>query len=396
MYFAIRSISSFAKTERKRSTMKVLVLSITAGGGHNSTGKAICDHLEKMGAQVQMLDTLYYLNKLLGDTVSKGYLLSVENLKHAYKTIYGQCEKRKSGKKLSATRLTNILLSRKLRKYIDDYNPDVIVCTHIFAANIIDVLKVRKHIRAKTIGIVTDFAFHPYWEDSVHFDYIITASEQMLAQARRKGYRAEQVLPFGIPIHPKFSQKESRETVRESLKLDTAMPTLLMMSGSMGYGDLESEVRTLDALETPFQMLIVCGNNAEAKKKIESIPLKKKAVIFGFTDRVDQLMDAADCIVTKPGGLTTSEALAKGLPMIVVNPIPGQEDRNVEFLLNNGAAMCVNDLYSVADLVEILFSDAEKLEAMRRSVSVIGKPGSTERLCEFIMKLPLLSAQATE
>lgn len=368
--------------------MKVLVLSITAGGGHNSTGKAICDYLEKMGAQVQMLDTLYYVNKLLGDTVSKGYLLSVENLKYAYKKIYSQCEKRKSGKKLSATRMTNILLSRKLRKYIDDYDPDVIVCTHIFAANIIDVLKVRRHIRAKTIGIVTDFAFHPYWEDSVHFDYVVTASEQMLAQARRKGYRPEQVLSFGIPINPKFSQKCTREKAQGELGLDPSLPTLLFMSGSMGYGDLEGEVRTLDALDTPFQMLIVCGNNAEAKKKIEEMHLKKKAVIFGFTDRVDLLMDASDCIVTKPGGLTTSEALAKGLPMIIVNPIPGQEDRNVEFLLNNGAAMRVNDFYSVADLTEILFTTPGKLEAMRRSVAVVGKPGSTERLCEFIMNLP--------
>ena len=370
--------------------MKVLILTITAGGGHNSTARAIGDCLNSMGAQVRTLDTLYYLNKQLGETVSKGYLLSVDSMKYAYKSIYRQLEKRKKSGKLSASRMTNMLLSRKLCKYIDEYDPDVIVCTHIFAATLIDVLKVQSHIHAKTVGIVTDFAFHPYWEDTVHFDYVVTASEQMIRQAYRKGYRDEQVLPFGIPINPKFSRSITKSDARAHVGIDCDKPTLLFMSGSMGYGNLEEAVRELDELEVDFQFLIVCGNNAEAKEKIESMTLRKSAKIYGFTDQVDLLMDASDCIVTKPGGLTTSEALSKELPMIILNPIPGQEDRNVEFLLNNGAAMAVNDNYSVADLVYILFSNPAKLEAMRTSVAVISKKDATRRLSDFIMHLDLV------
>ena len=375
--------------------MRVLVLSITAGQGHNSTAKALCDYLDGLGAETQILDTFAYLNQLLGDTVSKGYLLSVENLRHIYARVYKLLERRKkNGDRLSATRLTYMLFIRKMKKYIDEYDPDVIVCTHIFSAIIVDILKQRHNIRAETIGIVTDFAFHPYWEEGIHLEYVVVADEQMRLQARRKGYHDEQILPLGIPINPKFSRRTEKREALLSLGLDPDKKTLLMMSGSMGYGNLEETVLELDALKEDFQMLIVCGNNKAAKESIDKLELHKPVINFGFTTNVDLLMDAADCIISKPGGLTTSEALAKKLPMIIVNPIPGQEERNVEFLLNNGAAVTVNDNYSIADLVYVLFHTPGKLAAMEQSAAVISKPNSTRDLCEFIMSMkPMPSAE---
>lgn len=368
--------------------MKVLILSITAGQGHNTTAASLSLYLETLGAECRILDTYSYLNKMLGGTVSKGYLLSVENAKFAYAKVYKHLEKRKkNANSLSATRLTNMLFTKKMKKYIDIYDPDVIVCTHIFAGMIIDLLKQRHTIRAKTIGIVTDFTMHPYWEEGLHLDYVVIANENMSISAKKKGFTCEQILPFGIPIHPKFAVNMPKAEARESIGLMPDKPTLLLMGGSMGYGHLSETVELLDDIELDLQIIIVCGSNSDAKNAIDKMHTKKLLVNYGYTTNVNILMDAADCIISKPGGLTTSEALAKRLPMIMVNPIPGQEERNVQFLLNNGVAMAISDTNTLDSIIYDLFGVPEKLEIMKKSIDLIRKPESTKTLCEFIMNI---------
>lgn len=368
--------------------MKVLILSITAGQGHNTTAVAISSYLESLGAECRVLDTFSYINRLLGGTVSKVYLSSVENAKTLYASVYKKLERRKkNGNKLSATRVANMLLIKKMKKYIDIYDPDVIVMTHIFAGIIIDIMKQRHTIRAKTIGIVTDLCMHPYWEEGIHLDYVVVANEYMVPMAKKKGFNDEQILPLGIPIHPKFAKKQSKEEARSSLGLDPNKMTLMMMSGSMGYGNPEDNLLALDRIPHDFQIINVCGSNVEAKNAIDALKVNKTLLNYGFTSNIDVLMDASDCIIGKPGGLTTSEALAKGLPMIIVNPIPGQEERNVQFLLNIGAAVTVTDTVSLEDMVTELFGNPERLELMRNSIGLISKPDSTKDICEFIMGL---------
>lgn len=364
--------------------MKVLVLSITAGQGHNATAKAICAYLELIGCEAEMLDTFNYVSRILGETVSKGYLITASKAKLAYKSAYRLAELRKKSKSdASPTRATGTMMAKKLLGYISDYDPDVIICTHIFAGIILDVLKEKRETRAKCIGILTDFAFHPYWEEGLNLDYVVTPNELLTAQAMKKGFSKEQILPLGIPIHPKFSKSVTKEEARARLGLDLRKRTVLLMSGSMGYGHIESTVNTLDAVPHDFQIITVCGNNAEAKARIDAMRTKKRILNFGFTDKVDLLMDASDCIITKPGGLTSSEALAKCLPMIIVNPIPGQEDRNTEFLVNNGAAMAVTATSPLDEVLYQFFVDPRRSEIMREAIKLISKPESTKDICEF-------------
>ena len=369
--------------------MRVLVLSITAGQVHNSTAKAICSYFSSIGIESRMLDTYAYLSKLLGDTVAKGYILSVEGARGAYSKVYRQLEKRrKNGDEMSATRITGTILSKKLKKYIDIYDPDYIICTHIFAGIIIDVLKQKQAIRAKTLGILTDFMFHPYWEESIHFDYIVTANELLGLQAKKKGFRPEQVLPFGIPINPKFIPEIPKKEARESIGIDPDKPTVMLMSGSMGYGHIEKTVSLLDKMDTDFQLITVCGSNARAKERIDALDHTKKILNLGYADNVEVLMSASDCIISKPGGLTTSEALAKYLPMIIYDPIPGQEERNTEFLLNNGAAMRVTDTCPLDEVLYELLCNESRFETLKEAISLIRKPDSTVRLCEFVRDNP--------
>ena len=362
--------------------MKVLVLSITAGEGHNSTAKAIRDELIARGAECEFLDTYGYINRALRSFISKGYLFSSSKTKYLYAKSYRHCEKRKKSGRFSLSRFFQKSLSRKLFRYIKEYDPDVIVYTHIFAGMLVDILKSRPSFRAKTVGIVTDFVFHPYWEEAINTDKIIIANDLLKMQAKVRGYQDSQIAPIGIPIRSKFAFSKDKSIAREELGIDKDKLTVLIMGGSMGYGNLAEVVQKLDEIE-----LVVCGNNAEAKTSIESLSLKKSTHIYGFVNNVDIMMDASDCIVSKPGGLTTSEALAKRLPMIIVNPIPGQEDRNKDFLLNCGVAMSVTETLGLEEIIFQLFLNPSRIELMRKNIDNIRRPNSTDDLCKLIMDL---------
>ena len=170
---------------------------------------------------------------------------------------------------------------------------------------------------------------------------------------------------------------------RAQLGLDPALPTILLMGGSMGYGNMAETLQKIDSLPMDFQIIAVCGNNAEMKAEVDGTPTTHRVLSTGFVDYVSLLMDASDCIVTKPGGLTTSESLAKGLPMVIVNPIPGQEERNTEFLLNNGAACAASATCPVEECLYQLFSSPARMAAMRECVHALAHPNSTEEVCRF-------------
>ena len=367
--------------------MKVLILSITAGEGHNSTAKALKAELEAGGAQCEFLDTYGYINKAIRGIVANGYLFFSSRTKRIYAKAYRRCEKRSPSGKFSPSRITNNAMANKLCKYINEYNPDVIVCTHIFAAMLVDILKTNGKTNAKLLSILTDFVFHPYWEEGLHADKVVIPNDMLVLQAKKKGYTDNQIEPIGIPIRRKFENIGSREKARESLGIDRDKMTVLIMGGSMGFGKLDKVVKSLDRIPLDFQMLVVCGNNAAAKEKIEKLELEKSTKVYGFVDNIDVMMDASDCIVSKPGGLTTSEALAKRLPMIIVNPIPGQEDRNREFLLNNGTAMAVSDTCPIDDVIFQLFSNPDRVEKMRKNIDNIRRPHASADLCDLIRKL---------
>lgn len=368
--------------------MKALIISVTCGQGHNSTARALIKSLEDKGIECDFLDCFEYINKILAGIIDDGYQLSTKIAPKPYSAFYKLAEKRKKPEVFSKMKVTNSILASKLRTYIEESNPDVIITTHCFASALVSILKENNVIHSKNISIVTDFTVHPFWEDSLNFDYIVVASELLNNQVLKKGYRAEQILTTGIPIHSKFSKNNyDKRQLREKLGLDPDKRTLLLMSGSMGYGNIKKTVSVLDKIDADFQTIVVCGNNEDAKLKVDKMRKFKKFITFGYVNNVDELMAASDCIVTKPGGLTTSEALSMDLPLIIVNPIPGQEERNRDFLLNNGAAVAVSETCPIEDVLYQLFRNPERIENMKRSISFLKKPNATEDLTNFILTL---------
>jgi len=374
--------------------MKVLICSVTAGEGHNSTAKAIRAAAERLGMECSVIDTYKEASPTTAKIIANGYLFVSGKAQKVFGAGYRLAEKRHGGTdKLSVARVFNKQFTDEIGKYIEDYAPDAIIFTHSLSGLILDIMKEKQGLTTKTVGILTDFTFHPYWEDCLLCDYVITPSAALLPQARLKGFEDSQVMPFGIPIGEQFSQIIPKAEARERFGLDPEMTTVLLMGGSMGHGSLSTVVKKIDRMEAPedIQIISVCGNNRSEYEKIERYKEEARRTIvnFGFSKCVDVLMDAADMIVTKPGGLTTSEALAKRLPMVIVNAIPGQEARNTTFLLNHGVAMAVSKYSPIEEVVFSLLGEEGRLkrEAMVRSIELLRHPDAADKVCEFVKKI---------
>lgn len=375
--------------------MKVLICSVTAGEGHNSTARAMRDKFTDMGISCDILDTYKYVAPIIGKLIAEGYLFVSDKASRVFSAGYRVAEKRHGGTgEMSVARLFNSQYTDEMGEFISDFAPDAVIFTHPFAGIILDVLKQKGMLSVKTVGILTDFHFHPYWEECRLCDYVVTPSPELLYQARHKGFSDSAVLPFGIPINSKFSKSVPRTKAREEIGLDANVKTVLLMGGSMGHGNMTELVRRLDSFDAPepLQLISVCGNNEANFDKIERYKKKnahRHIENYGYVEFVDKLMDAADMIVTKPGGLTTSEALAKRLPMIIANPIPGIETRNTAFLLNNGTAMAVSKHTPIDEIVFSLLGEhgARRYEAMQSCIDILRRPDSAADVCEFTAKI---------
>jgi len=369
--------------------MKVLILSISTGQGHHATGRAVENEFEKRGVDCETLDAYEYIEPILSHLVSKGYLLSAAYAKRLSSKLYDiVVKKNKPLKKYSVPKITNTLWAKDLREYIEESRPDVIICTHVLSAILVNIMKEKAWLDDSviTVGIVTDFTLHPLWEEARLLDYFVTPTDLLEFQMKQKGLDTEKMLPIGIPIRPQFSERINRYEARSRLGLDPHKHTILLMSGSMGYGRIDESILKLDRLSFDFQVIVVCGNNKKMYRKVKALETQKRFDVYGYVDNVDVMMDAADCIITKPGGITTSEAMAKGLPMIMVNPIPGHEMRNAEFMLNNGLALYATKSFPLDEAVFSLLQHPERIAFLRSTIEIYARQNSAQNLCEFLIK----------
>lgn len=369
---------------------KILILTITAGMGHNTTAKAIKDELTAKGVDCRIIDVYEYISPMLRDTVNKGYLLSTSMIPVTYGRAYRFAEWSTDKKDTvgSFVNITNSVFSIKFRKFIDAYNPDVIVCTHIFAAQLVCVMRSKGLLDMRIVGVMTDYTIHPFWTGiKEDLDYLITASEAINNQAVRKGFPLSMIKPLGIPVNPKFAVRIPKEQAREKLGIAPDQFTVLMMGGSMGHGKMVTHVKRLGSMTEDLQILAVCGNNDSMEARLRRMRSRKPLHVYGYVNNVDIMMDAADCIITKPGGLTSSEAIAKQLPMIMTDPIPGQEERNVEFFLNMGMALMISNTFTVDDALAVLMHSKTRLALIKESLRAVGKPTATEDIGEFLISI---------
>jgi processive 1,2-diacylglycerol beta-glucosyltransferase len=364
--------------------MRILFLSVTAGQGHNQTAKGIMQRMSERGHTCKLLDTFDYIEPVFGEAVDKGYRMTVAHTPKVFGKAFSMMEKAEQNIPLTVKMNQKLSdhLSKELFDVYESFRPNVVVSSHSCAAQISSSVYCMGVCAAPRIGIVTDYTLHPYWKGA-NLDALVTPSEQLTYYIAQAGMPERIIRPIGIPINPKFNRAIGKKEAREQAGLPD-LPTVLIMGGSMGHGDVTTTIERLDRLPIDFQMVVVCGSNEKLKNRLDALLTVKRLTVLGFSTVVDVLMSAADLIVTKPGGLTVSEAIAKKLPMVLIDPIPGQEDRNMDFLTNHGMAMRTGKHLPVDVVVWQLLTSEARLQLMRAAQEAFGKPNATDDLQELI------------
>jgi processive 1,2-diacylglycerol beta-glucosyltransferase len=371
---------------------KVLILSAAVGAGHLRAAEALEKAFNQMQAarEVKNIDVLNYTNPLFRRLYGKAYLDMVNTMPEVLGWMYDSLDKpwENERRRLALDRLNAQPLIGLLKKE----KPDLAVCTHFLPAEIISWLKAKKKIDFPQSIVVTDFDAHAMWLCHNYERYFVALEETKIHLAKI-GIPEEKITVSGIPIDPLFAASKDQGAMREKFGLDKDRLTILVSAGGFGVGNVEHLLQALADLQTRSQIIAVCGRNEELKTKLEKLAREKlnnERVEFkpiGFTREMDEYMSAADLIVGKPGGLTTSEALAKGLIFVVVNPIPGQEERNSDHLLEKGCAIKCNNLPVLAYKIDSLINDKARYAAMKENVARLARPDAARRIVEKLLSL---------
>ncbi len=359
---------------------------ISEVSGHHQATLAIEAALRLMDstAEIKNINGFAYVYPILEKVVNKAYLSVIKRTPKVWDYLYDNPKVARSLQKIKeAIHKAN---HAKLEKLFREFNPDTVVCTQAFPCGLVADYKETYGLDVTVMGVLTDHAPHSYW---LHrgVDYYIVPSQEPRDRFIEKGISEDSVKLFGIPVDPKFSVPLNRNAVAHKLGLNPWMPTVLVMGGGQGLGPIKKIIPSLLKVETDFQLLVVAGTNKKLIKWLKKINTKsrKKMIVYEFIRNIEELMDLSSLIITKPGGMTTSEALAKGLPLVIAKPLPGQEMYNTNFLIKKGAAIRINNLETIGKEVEFLLESPERLAGMRRAAREIGKPYSALDIAKFIL-----------
>ncbi|MBN2710963.1 MAG: glycosyltransferase [Planctomycetes bacterium] len=370
---------------------KVLIVSVKAGAGHIRAAQAIEETFKAHFPDIEVnnIESLEYTNTAFQKTFTGTYEKLAKDLPSVWGYIYEHLEKKPADSK--AKKLATILdraNAKPLRKKIEEYNPDAIICTHYFPAEIMGQRKLKGKLKSKIYVTLTDYDIHTMWIQS-GVDMYSVATEEMAFALREKGIGDAGVKVTGIPIMPIFSAKyPSRDKMREKLGLRQGVPTVLSSAGGFGLGGVDKSVALLADSVEDVQIIAVAGKNEKLKMSLDKVAADRngKIVPFGFVNNMHELMAASDFAVAKSGGLTSSECLALGLPMLIISPIPGQEERNSDFLLENGVALKSNSPAHLMYKFKYLLENPKRLEEMTAATKRIAKPDAALDIVKMVVE----------
>ena len=335
---------------------------------------------------VERVDVQKFFSPLHRKIHSDGYVTLVERAPELWGLVFKQTDNPKLVRRLAKFRKTFPPQSTmRFIKYIKQFKPDVVLCTHYLPVEILG--KAREKWEGSfplSVCVVTDFEAHALWMGEA-VDFYCVAAEETKARLVARGAAPENVIATGIPIAGKFTNPPAAAMVRKRMGLRDDLPTLLVLGGGFGMGPVAEILGELNKVAQPFQTLVVAGRNEELRRELAVLDHKHPTHVLGFVTNMHELMAAADLIITKPGGLTTSEALALGKPLFILNPIPGQEAANSDFLLERGAAAKVNRVEDLPYRLEQLLG-SKKLVEMGRAAKKLGRPNAALDICQEVLR----------
>lgn len=367
---------------------RVLLLYISQVSGHRHGAVAIQKSLKAFNpdCEIKSLNGFGYTYPLMEKIVNTAYMGVIKRVPQIWEYLYDNPKVIKASEKIKES--IHKSSHKKLKPLFDEFKPDVVVCTQAFPCGMVADYKKSHNLSVKVIGVLTDFAPHLYWlHEGV--DYYVVPFEDAKKRYMNEGVKESQIKVFGIPIRTKFAEKLDRNAILHKLHLDGNVPTVLVMGGGQGLGPMKEAVKSLIGLNRPLQIIVIAGTNIKLVQWIKKAQKKtsKKIIVYDYANNVDELMEISTLIISKPGGMTTSECLAKGLPMIVVDPIPGQEERNSDFLVKNGIAVRVDEKKKIAEAVQMLLNNPSKLQSMREAALTFGRPHSAQDIARLVLSI---------
>ena len=368
--------------------MKIDIIHATAGEGHRKIAMAVeasLARLNRSDLQIRLLNCLDYTSATFQKTYTPLYYWSARHAPGLWGFFYELLDHAWIYKLIRPLRsLTNTLHAKPLREDIAQNQPDVIISTHFLPPEILGRAKQKGLIKSKMITVITDFYPHTFWVNPGTDLYWVMADETKQDLVGR-GVPPEIIVVGGIPILPAFKPTGKKLELRKKYDLEENRFTILLTSGSFGLGPQEAILEELKAFKDKIQCFVVCANNKALKAILESKVYPFPVKIFGFIDFMPELMEASDLMVAKSGGSTTSEALTKGVVMVIMAPIPGQETRNVKLLKLREAAYFLEDPREILEIVGGILNDPSTLQKKRDALARLAKPEASEDLVKRVL-----------
>jgi len=368
------------------SKKKVLIFYISKYSGHYQAARAIEGAFRELEGdfEIELVNAFDYTNPILGKVITKTYIEVIKNRPDVWGSVYDNPEVLK--KVVKAREVLHKLNGPKMRRLLERSRPDIVYCTQAFPCGMVADYKGSYGKDIHLVAVLTDHAPHSYWLfDEV--DHYVVPSEKTASMLEKKGCPREKIFDYGIPVDTRFSRECAKDVLKRDYGVEDGRPTVLLMGGSQGLGAIESIVGMFLADDMRYQLMVVAGRNKRLHGRLVRMTSRRPDIkVFPYVNRIEELMEISDVIITKAGGITTSEALAKKLPILVVNPIPGQERLNTEFLVEQGAAVEIKDTARIKDALDDIFGTENKLGRMKDAAARIAKPDSALKIAELALK----------
>lgn len=368
--------------------MRVLILSCNTGEGHNAAGRAVADYVRSQGHEAIMQDIMLLAGPRTSKVVGGSYVGIVQHSPRFFQLLYRVGGAISSSKRRSPVYYANALMANRLKHFLDNHSFDVIVAPHLFAAETLTCLKKRGQLSQKVVGIATDYTCIPFWEET-NCDYYILPHPDLVEEFAAKGIPREKLLPYGIPVRMSFMKKVDAQRAKHVCGIPKDAHTYLVMGGSMGFGRMQTFVSQLAAKSRKDEyVIIICGSNNRLENTLkETFHTNSRVRVLGFTNHVPEYMSACDVVFTKPGGLTSTEAAVKNIPIVHTNPIPGCETQNLTFFLQRGMSASSKDILEQIGLGQKLLRQRDVREAMIAAQRAQINPYASRDIFQLLLRL---------
>lgn len=370
----------------------ILIFYGSYGGGHLSAAKSIKAYIENNYSdyKVNMIDCIEYINKYVNKVSTNAYKELAKKAPWAWKLVYKDS---KNGALAKISTVSNKTMAHKLLGLISELNPDIIISTHPFSSQMCGYLKKKKKINIPVATVLTDYKIHEQWlEFSEYLEYFFVSNEQMKQDMIKKKIDEEKIFITGIPVSEKFLLNYDRKKICEEFELNPENEVVLFFAGGefgLGRKTTILMLKALIRLFSKLQVVAISGRNKKMNNKfkelVETTESNNRIKILEFTSKIPELMSISKFVITKPGGLTITESLVSNLPILIINPIPGQEEENAEFLEQNGAGIWIKENSNIARHLKTLYRQPEILLNMKKNAEELAKPYSTANICKILL-----------